>query len=123
MDANLRSVEARKLNRGNPNTGSGCVNQHVVSTLDVADQDERLKCCSCEISAEPLDGQCGQLGDLPVMNASGMLAASAHGNCGGLRRIWVSGTAINSAYAPWSMVQHPGQDMSANFGYLRCICD
>jgi hypothetical protein len=100
-EANLRSVEARELNRGNPYTRSACVNQDVVSAFDVADKDERLKCCSCVISVEPCAGAAGQLGDIPVMNASGMLAASAHGNCGGLRRIWVSGTAINSAYAPY----------------------
>src|ERR1700735_3631473 len=51
------------------------------------------------------------------MNASGMHAASVHGNCGGLRRIWVSGTAIYSAYAPYNSDQ--GKKISANVGSLR----
>ena len=41
--ANLRPVETRELNRSNPYTRSGRVDKHIISTFDVANEDNSLK--------------------------------------------------------------------------------
>jgi hypothetical protein len=80
------------------------MDKHIVPELDIANQDKSLKSFSVRtFSAERRERQyMGSAWEVqswhsPVMKASGMLAASTQDSCGGLRRICVSGTAINSA--------------------------
>jgi hypothetical protein len=49
--ANLRSVETRELNRGNPYARSGSMDEHIVSAFDITNQDKSLKSFPCARSA------------------------------------------------------------------------
>jgi hypothetical protein len=73
------------------------MDKDIVAAFDVANQHKRQKSFPRLFSAEPGRGVYRPTWDSPVMKASGMLAASTHDNCGGLRRICVSSTAANSA--------------------------
>jgi hypothetical protein len=73
------------------------MDKHIVAAFDVANQHKRQKSSPPCSAPSPEGGGYRPIWDSPVMKASGMLAASTHDNCGGLRRICVSSTAVNSA--------------------------
>jgi hypothetical protein len=73
------------------------MNKHIVPAFDIANQDKGLKSFPWGRSAPSPERGRIELVLSPVMKASGMLAACTQDSCGGLRRICVSGTEINSA--------------------------
>src|SRR5712671_3779625 len=84
-EANLRSIEARELNRGNSYARSGCMNEYILSGFDVANQDERLKGFPCTNSAGARNSlwstNLGLTCDESLWNACGLHPRQ-------LRRLW-----------------------------------